>query len=163
MLLNFADLRTGPDNLYRNFEQSATTITHNVAALKREWHDDQTQIALRHARLSKRASPNDIDFVSRYADLADIFPIPHGAKDEDKTSGGRTEGPTEVQEKETAAEDVDGVIDAFKSNHPLFKVELTGSSIKVLATSQFIGSTRLTPLDTYNKGGDASVIPRGKT
>jgi len=132
ILFNFADLRSGPDVLYRRFEQSAITTTTTVANLKRDWSDEQTQITFRRARISAKKNPSSLLGTNRYMSLGDVFP------DLDDKSGTKDKQENAVrsvvvEEIETAAEEINDIVEAYGAEHPDFIIErdLERDTIKV--------------------------------
>lgn len=122
MFFNFADLRTGPDSLYRQFEQSAVNTTTTVANLRRHWADEQTQIILRRARSSAKRNPDSLLGTNRYMSLGNIFPDLYN-KSRIEIKQESEVHTTDVVDIETAVDDISGIVEAYRVERSDFLIE----------------------------------------
>lgn len=145
LLSHFDDLRTGPEDLYHKFEQTATTTTTAVACLKRDWADDTTQTALRCAKRSVKADSRIGPVgLRRWVEISDVFPANIG-REGNQMKQEDTKLDLGDQEVETAPEKIDIIVDTFRAGHPTFSLETStgvgGYTIKVCKQKQPLENT----------------------
>lgn len=109
---------TTPAAFYADFRQAAVGANKNISKFKVVWQSQETQSIFEHAKESQKTDP----------DLSACVRVPkYGWVDtleNEKEAAGAIEKEDQVMMLKNEELDITGIVDAFKHEHPKFKVNL---------------------------------------